>query len=154
MIAKRPPIWRMLILASIIIAFDWLTKRWVLHALALGESRPVTSFFSLTHVHNTGSAFGLFQGNNQALLILALLILGFLIYSARGLYEEAGRWGEIGVGLVLGGAVGNVLDRFQFGHVVDFLDFRIWPVFNIADSAISVGAACLALGLFLNRRNS
>jgi len=152
MIRRTPPLWRIIVVAGLVILLDWWTKRWVLKSMMVGESRKVTAYFYLTHVHNTGSAFGLFQGNNHALFILALIILGFLFYSARGLSEEGGRCGEIGVALVLGGALGNLIDRIQFGHVVDFLDFRIWPVFNVADSAITVGALTLAWGLTFRER--
>jgi signal peptidase II len=152
MIKRTPPLWRILIISSLVILLDWWTKRRVLNTMMLGESRKITSFFYVTHVHNTGSAFGLFQGNNNALFLLALVILGFLFYSARGFYEEGGLCGEIGVALVLGGALGNLIDRIQFGHVIDFLDFRIWPVFNVADSAITVGALTLAWGLTFRKR--
>jgi signal peptidase II len=154
MIHRQPPLWRIMILSAIVVLADLVTKQWVLRSLRYGESRELFPFFYLTHVHNTGSAFGLFQGNNHALFILALIILGFLFYSARGLYEQGGRWGGIGVGLILGGAIGNIIDRVRFGHVIDFLDFRVWPVFNVADSAITVGAISLALGLMLNRERN
>jgi signal peptidase II len=153
MIRRPPPLWRILALSVLVIGLDWWTKRWVLKTMALGESRKITPFFYFTHVHNTGSAFGLFQGNNHALFLLAIIILGFLFYSARGFYEEGGRCGEIGVALILGGALGNLIDRMQFGHVVDFFDFRIWPVFNVADSAITVGALTLAWALTFRERS-
>jgi signal peptidase II len=136
-----------LIVAGAVVLLDRLTKAWVLEHMAIGESRRVLSFFYLTHVHNTGTAFGLLQGNNRFLLIVAFLILGGLLYSARGLCERGGLWGFWGVSLVLGGAIGNMIDRYRFGKVVDFLDFRVWPVFNFADSAISVGAVLLLVGL-------
>jgi signal peptidase II len=118
----------------------------------LGESRVITPWFYLTFVANSGSAFGLFQGNNRALLILALVILGALLYGARGLSERGGFPGALGVALVLGGAVGNVLDRMHYGQVIDFLDFRIWPVFNLADSAITVGTISIIIGLLWPER--
>ena len=101
----------------------------------------MTSWFYLTFVQNTGTAFGLFQGNNRALLLLAFIILAVLLYGARGLTERGGFWGALGVALVLGGAFGNIMDRMHYGQVIDFLDFKVWPVFNIADSAISRGNA-------------
>jgi signal peptidase II len=107
MIRRQPPLWRILLTALIVVVVDLWTKHWVLHSLALGESRPVLSFFYLTHVQNTGSAFGLSQGNNHALLLVALVILGVLFYSARGLYEQGGWWGELGIALIMGGAIGN-----------------------------------------------
>ena len=102
----------------------------------------------MTYVENTGTAFGFLQGNNKALAIFAFMILVALLYGARGLSERGGFWGALGVALVLGGAVGNIMDRIHFGRVIDFLDFRVWPVFNVADSAITVGTLCILMGLF------
>ena len=140
-------------IAGAVLILDRLSKAWIRHHFQLGESRPVTSWFYLTFVANTGSAFGLFQGNNRALLTLALIILGALLYGARGLTERGGFLGALGVALVLGGAVGNVIDRVHYGQVIDFLDFRVWPVFNIADSAITVGTISLIVGLLWKDRS-
>ncbi len=140
-------------IASAVLLLDRLSKMWVVRHFVLEESRPITSWFYLTYVQNTGSAFGFFQGNNKALLILALLILVALLYGARGLSERGGFWGALGVALVLGGALGNIYDRIQYGRVIDFLDFRLWPVFNIADSAITVGTACIVIGLWWGNRH-
>lgn len=140
--------WGIVGIASSVIGLDVLSKLWVIRHFELGESRRIFSFFYLTFIHNTGTAFGLFQGNNKALLTLAVVILGALLYSARGLSERGGLWGALGVALVLGGAIGNVIDRIRYGQVVDFLDFRVWPVFNVADSAITIGAICISIGLW------
>ena len=135
-------------IAGGVLLLDRLTKAWVRHHFALGESRSITSWFHLTYVQNTGTAFGLFQGNNKALGIFAFLILAAVLYGARGLSERGGFWGALGVALVLGGAVGNLIDRVHFGRVIDFLDFSVWPaVFNIADSAISIGTLCILIGI-------
>jgi len=138
-----------MMIAGVVVLLDRFSKAWIRHHFQLGESRPVTAWFYLTFVQNTGTAFGLFQGNNKALLILALLILAALLYGARGLSERGGFWGALGVALVLGGAVGNVMDRIHYGQVIDFLDFRLWPIFNIADSAITVGTISIMVGLLL-----
>jgi len=134
-------------IAGVVVLVDRISKIWTLRHLQLGESRRIASFFYLTFVQNTGTAFGLFQGNNRALGLLAFTILVALLYGARGLTERGGYWGAIGVALVLGGAIGNMMDRFHYGRVIDFLDFRVWPVFNLADSAITVGALSIAIGL-------
>jgi signal peptidase II len=133
--------------AALVALFDQLSKRWIMATFAFHETRPFGPYFSLTYVHNTGSAFGLFQGNNTALLVIGFVILGVLFYSARGIAETGGFFTAFGLSLVLGGAIGNIIDRIALGHVVDFLDFHFWPVFNLADSAISVGAASIAIGL-------
>ncbi len=134
-------------IAGMTVLLDRLSKMWVIQNFRLGESRRLASFFYLTFVQNTGTAFGFFQGNNRALGVLAFTIFCALLYGARGLTERGGFWGAIGVGLVLGGAIGNMIDRVQYGQVIDFLDFRVWPVFNLADSAITVGAISIAIGL-------
>src|SRR5438046_1853126 len=137
-----------LAIAGGVILADRLSKVWILSRFQLGQSLPLARYFWLTHVENTGTAFGMFQGNNKALLILSLVILGALLYGARGLSERGGLWGALVVALVLGGAIGNLIDRIHYHRVIDFLDFRVWPVFNIADSAITVGACALAIGLW------
>src|SRR5262249_26542291 len=120
--------WGIVWIAGCVVGLDRLSKAWIMRHFQWGESRRITSFFYLTFVENTGTAFGMFQGNNKALLILAFVILGALLYGARGLSERGGLWGAVGVALVLGGAVGNMMDRIHFGKVIDFLDFRVWPV--------------------------
>src|SRR6185437_8091967 len=111
-------------IAAVVLLLDRLSKAWVRHHFFLGQSRPVTAWFSITYVQNTGTAFGFFQGNNKALGIFAFLILCALLYGARGLSERGGLWGALGVALVIGGAVGNIIDRIHFGRVIDFLDFH------------------------------
>src|ERR1700685_1450621 len=100
-----------MMIAGVVLLVDRFTKAWVRHHFQRGESRRVAAWFYLTYVQNTGTAFGLFQGNNRALLLLAFVILAVLLYGARGLTERGGFWGAVGVALVLGGAVGNVMDR-------------------------------------------
>ncbi len=143
-----------LTVAGIVVLLDQLSKSWFLRHFQLGESRVMARYFALTYVQNTGTAFGLFQGNNRALFLLAVLILCTLLYAARGLSERCGWWGAIGVALVLGGAIGNMVDRTRHGYVIDFLDFKVWPVFNVADSAITVGAIAIAIGVWLAREEA
>lgn len=140
-----------LLIGVLVIVADQFSKYWVNAALTYGFSKPITSWFSLTYIFNTGTAFGLFAGNNKALVIVALTILSFLLYSARGLCERTGAWGLWGIGLVFGGAIGNLIDRIRIGRVIDFLDFHFWPVFNLADTAISIGAACLIIGVWFDQ---
>jgi signal peptidase II len=148
---KRAQFPAMMLLSGVVVLIDHFTKFWFLHHFQLGESRPVTSFFCLTLVQNTGTAFGLFQDSNRALLIVSYLILGVVLYGARGLYERGGAWSYLGVALIVGGAIGNIVDRHLYGHVIDFLDFHVWPVFNIADSAITVGTVLTAIGLTFHK---
>ncbi len=140
----------------LVAAADQLTKIWIRSNLATGESLPETGFFRLTHVQNTGAAFGLFQGQSFALTIVALIVIVVLLlfvfpFSRRSPFLD-NRLGKPALSLVLGGTVGNLVDRLRLGYVTDFIDIGIWPAFNIADSAITVGIILFAYSLlFLTR---
>ena len=113
-------------------------------------------FFRVTHVHNTGAAFGLFPDQSLVLTIFALIaaavILFFVVYGYR-YYPWLGSTAiTLVLGMVLGGTVGNLVDRFRFGYVTDFIDFGFWPAFNIADSAVTVGVIIFALLLLRHAR--
>lgn len=125
---------------------DRLTKWWALGSLAHIGSIPVLPFFHLTYVENTGAAFGMGHGNNAFFTGLAAVLLGFLLYLMKA-WDNKGPWVRWGLLLVSAGALGNLYDRLAYRFVVDFLDFRVWPVFNVADSCVTVGACCLAWGL-------
>jgi len=125
---------------------DRLTKLWALLRLAPRPSLPLLPFFHLTYVENTGAAFGIGRSRNGFFVLLTLTLLGGLFFMRRR-WPREDRWLESGFLLVAGGALGNLYDRLAYGFVVDFLDFRVWPVFNVADSCVTVGACCLAWGL-------
>lgn len=138
---------------------DLITKAWVLRNFALYESVPVVGdFFRLTYTHNPGAAFGINIGEHSRIffLVLAMLALGILAW----LYLVTPVWDRLrlyAVALVTGGAVGNIVDRIRFERgVVDFLDVGIgayrWPVFNVADAAVSVGAVLLLVSFYLEER--
>ncbi len=114
----------------------------------MGESHPVIpNVFHLTLVHNPGIAFGLFRQHPVILTgLISLSLVVLFIWSARMSRLNTGA--RICFALILGGAAGNWIDRIRFGRVIDFLDFRVWPVFNIADSAITIGVALLFLIFF------
>jgi signal peptidase II len=145
-----------LAISAAVILFDLWTKWLVLARIDLHEAVPVIpSFFQLVHVRNTGAAFGL--GANAAnRLVPILLNLGAIavfcvvvVYALRSAVTD--RLLQTGLHLILGGAIGNLLDRFRFGYVVDFLDVYVgnhhWPAFNVADSAICIGIALLFLDM-------
>jgi signal peptidase II len=134
-----------------VIVADRLTKILFSNILQLGESLPVIKkAFHFTLVHNTGIAFGLFKDNGFVFLIIpiiAVVLLGYNLYY----YHKVGELDHfyvLGFSLILGGAIGNLTDRIMLGHVIDFIDLRIWPVFNVADSAITVGACIILLKCF------
>jgi signal peptidase II len=125
-----------------ILGIDRITKILAIKNLFLHQSVPVIkNVFHFTLVHNYGAAFGIFQ-NQLFFLILVSLAAIFLIFKYLKAYSKSEK---IFLMLILSGALGNLIDRVLFGYVIDFLDFRIWPVFNIADSAISIGSVCLAV---------
>lgn len=139
--------------ALLVFAMDQLSKFWVVQRFAVGESLPLAPFFHLTHVRNTGTAFGLLQDHNHVFVWLAVGVIALFLCASRGLIGRGGAWAGLAVSLILGGAIGNVTDRLWRGQVIDFLDFRVWPVFNLADSAITLGTICLTLSLMRRRED-
>lgn len=134
------------IAAGVILA-DQATKWWVHHSLPLGSYQvALPGVLKLTHVHNTGSAFSLFQGAGGWLVLVSIVSLIAILRYWRGLRRRgetispALLWG---LALPFGGAAGNLIDRLRFGYVEDFLELPRWPVFNVADSAITIGALLL-----------
>jgi signal peptidase II len=129
-----------------IYVFDLLTKWVVRLKLPVGAELKLLPFFSLTHVNNTGIAFGLFQEMNHLFLIIGVVVTCVVVWMGVRTYSQDRFSGSI-LAVILGGAAGNLTDRIFYGHVTDFLDFYIghyhWPAFNVADSAICVSASLL-----------
>ncbi len=141
----RPAIYKDLVLlqlTAIVFLLDQFTKFLVRELLEFRESFPEQGFFRFTHTFNTGSAFGLFQDQNFALILASIagIIVLTLIYQSQRRPTNLLR---LSLGLQLGGAAGNLLDRLRMGHVTDFIDVGPWPIFNLADSAIVVGLILL-----------
>jgi signal peptidase II len=105
----------------------------------------------VTHVSNTGVSFGMAQGRSEVLSLLSVAIIVALLWYRRQVPPGA-RWLNVALGLLVGGALGNLLDRLRIGHVTDFLDFQFWPVFNVADSSIFVGVCLLTWHLWRDGR--
>jgi len=137
--------------ALLLVAADQLSKFWIRSNLATGESLFEVGFFRLTRIHNTGATFGLFQGQSFLLTIVAFVGIAVLLLFAFFFHHQfpflENRLGKLALGLVLGGTVGNLIDRIHLGYITDFIDFNFWPAFNIADSAIVVGTIILAYSL-------
>ncbi|MDR1123291.1 MAG: signal peptidase II [Elusimicrobiota bacterium] len=131
----------------LLFALDRLSKIAALDLLQPLGSVKLAPFLRFTYVENTGAAFGSFQGGNYALAVAAVIVLGLLFYWRGDLlkYGPAARGAFI---LITAGALGNLYDRIILGYVVDYIDFIIWPVFNAADSFITIGA-CLLCWCFL-----
>jgi signal peptidase II len=144
------PSWaRWLGVSAIVIVLDQLTKSWVASVFQLGDSVTITSFFNLVLAHNTGAAFSFLDGAGgwQRVFFIAIAVIAsvVIVYLLRKPKNHSLM--NVALALILGGAIGNVIDRVRLGHVVDFIQVHaagyFWPAFNIADSAITVGAALL-----------
>jgi signal peptidase II len=147
-------VWPYFLASLVIVLADQLTKWIVLERFAPGERLELTGFFNLVLVFNKGAAFSFLAGAGgwQTPLLVGFALLAAVVVSVLLLRSPGRRLFCAALALVLGGAVGNVIDRLRFGHVVDFLDLHAggghWPAFNVADSAITVGAALLILDGF------
>jgi signal peptidase II len=149
-----------LILAGGIVLLDQATKLTIEKYFAYGDVRPVTSFFNLVLTYNKGAAFSFLAGasgwQKQFLTAIAIIASLFILYLLAR--HGTQKLFSLALALILGGAVGNVIDRIAYGHVIDFLDFHWrgwhWPAFNVADSAIVCGAALLVLDELLRVRRS
>ena len=153
-------LWPWLGIAAVIILVDQFTKTLIIGAFHLGDSHTVTSFFNIVRAHNTGAAFSFLAGASGwqrwffvGLGVAAAVFIVWMLRSHAG--QRLFSWA---LALILGGALGNVIDRLIHGYVVDFLQFHYagwaFPSFNVADSAITVGAACLILDELLRVRRS
>ncbi len=133
-----------LLVFALALAGDQLSKALVRGALSIGESLPAEGFLRLTHVTNSGAIFGLFP--NQAIVMTAASVLGIAVLLYFYHAHAGSDWRvRVSMGLLLGGAVGNLIDRLALGRVTDFLDVGAWPVFNLADSSIVTGVIMLAV---------
>lgn len=134
----------------VLLLLDRASKVWALHVAAAHGPVKLGTYVWLSYVENTGAAFGMFQHANALLCAVMVAIIGYLIYSWKDL-TQSGPWAQWGGMLILAGALGNLYDRLMLGFVVDMIDLRVWPVFNVADSCITVGAVLLGVCLLPRR---
>jgi signal peptidase II len=148
-------------IAAAVVLVDQLTKLWIMANFALHEQlNIIPGFFNLIHVTNTGAAFGFLAGSKsllrQVFFVGVAVIALVIMVSIYGHLKKQGKIFVYALGLIAGGAVGNLIDRLRFGSVIDFLDFFLgsyhWPAFNAADSAITVGVGLFLLGTLLQHR--
>ncbi len=146
--------------ALIIVALDQVTKRLVIQTMQLHDSIPVISGLNLTYIRNPGAAFGILATTNSTFRLVffvgtSIFALGLLWTIFYRMHPEDW-WGQLTVSSIVGGAIGNLIDRLRYGEVVDFLDVHVgdyhWPAFNVADSAISVGVVSLLIIFALDKR--
>ncbi len=144
--------------AALALALDQLSKLWIRAHLPFGARIEVLpAWIHLQHVQNRGAAWGVLSGQKLFLVIFTAIVIGIVLKSAREVVGQ-GKVAALGFGLILGGAVGNFLDRLAFGYVTDFFDLdtpiewvRSFPVFNVADSALSVGVVLMVLAMVWKR---
>lgn len=142
-------------LVTVIVALDQWTKLLVTHKLAIGEGfSPIAflgDFFTIVHWRNTGAAFGLFQNANTVLLVVSIIIALAVLFYYQVVNPKD--WlAKVSLTLVFSGAVGNIIDRVKFGYVIDFLSFGRFPVFNVADSAVTVGVFLMVIHYLIEER--
>ncbi len=148
----RRPTFRIAVVALVVLALDQVTKYLVLRFLRPDDEKVIIrGFFKLVHWSNTGAAWSMFIGNNGLLALVALVAL-FVLYLSRHYFDSHTLTGQLALGLIFGGIIGNLLDRIVEGHVTDFLYFYLqrrgsgivdFPAFNVADSAICVGVGLI-----------
>ncbi|MBS3096789.1 signal peptidase II [Candidatus Woesearchaeota archaeon] len=128
----------------LIVILDQLTKYIIKHNFRLNESIPIIkNILHLTYITNTGSAFGLFKGLNWFFILFSIIVVIAIFYYLKKAVKNNEKLTQFAVGLLLGGTIGNLIDRIAYGYVIDFIDFRIWPVFNVADSAVTISVVLL-----------
>jgi signal peptidase II len=155
-----PALGRWLALAAVVVVLDQASKAWVLGSFRLAEHHAVTPFFNLVLVFNPGASFSfLADAGGWQKWFFVVLALGISLWLLSLLRHHAHeRLLPAALSLILGGAIGNVIDRLRFDAVVDFLDFHLagyhWPAFNVADSAITVGVALMLLHQFLQPKEA
>lgn len=144
-----------ILLGTVIGAFilDQVSKRLITSWLDLGESWPSEGFFRITYGTNSGTAFGLFPNHTTLLIVVSLVAIGFLFYFYRT-HAMPSLVLRFAIGLQLGGAFGNLIDRVLNGKVVDFIDVGPWPIFNLADSSIVVGIFILLATFLLTKESA
>jgi len=139
-----------LAIVSSVIFLDQLSKFLAIRSLQLNT--PVSlikNFLYITLVHNRGAAFGLFKNQLLLFVLISFFAILFIFFHLKN--KNNPFLFQLSLSLILSGAVGNLIDRLRFGYVIDFLDFRVWPVFNLADSALTIGAVLLSWELLFNK---
>lgn len=145
---------RFVLLALGLLALDQWTKWLVINRMILGESIPVIDgIFHLTFVKNPGAAFGMLPYKTVFFIAMTVLVIAGIAYYFTQISEDRLLL-KTGLAIQVGSAVGNLIDRIRFGYVIDFFDFRIWPVFNIADIGISIGVGILFIELLRSGKGS
>ena len=158
---NKKKIYKLTIIGIVIVLLDQLTKFAIIKQLTLYDVIPIIpNFFNIVYVENPGGAFGFLASHSAEVrffmfLIVSCLAVCFVLYFYWKIPSDTCPWLETALAMIFGGAIGNLIDRFRFGTVIDFLDFYVnswhWPAFNVADSAISIGTTILIFHVILNK---
>ncbi|TYO97976.1 signal peptidase II [Desulfallas thermosapovorans] len=141
---------RFFVIVLVTLLLDQFSKYIITSSMLLGESIPVLPpVFYITYILNPGAAFGILAEKTTLFIVVSLLVVVGVLVGYRFLPRER-ILVRLASGLVAGGALGNLIDRVRLGRVIDFLDFRVWPVFNLADTAIVIGAVLLIIDIWRN----
>jgi signal peptidase II len=148
--------WKLFVIAAAIIGLDQYTKYLIMKNISLGDViYPIPafeSFFRFIHWYNTGVAFGMFQGMNEVFKVLAIIVALVIIYFYPRIPDR--EWPlKVAMAMQFAGALGNLIDRFVVGYVVDFISVGTFPVFNIADASITMGVVVLVIGMWIQERH-
>jgi signal peptidase II len=139
--------------AILVLFLDQLSKHLAAKNLILNQSVPIIKgIFHLTLIHNRGAAFGILKNQAPLFIFISLFAIILIYFNLKKSRNKENIVFNISLALILGGALGNLIDRLFLGYVIDFLDFRIWPVFNVADSAITIGAILLGYSILKSGR--
>ena len=140
------------LIAFCVIVLDQATKFLITHTFSVYDSLPIIkNILHITYLQNTGAGFSMFKGKTELLIWISVIAVGFILY----FYDKIKEGYElIFVALILGGTIGNLIDRLRLGYVVDFVDFQIWPSFNVADSALCIGVVGLVICWFIEERKN
>ncbi len=134
--------------ALFILVLDQFTKFLIKRNFQFNQSIPIIkNILHLTYVTNTGSAFGLFKGLNVFFVVFSFIVIAAIFYFIKKIQKNE-KLIQFSAGLLLGGTIGNLIDRLLYGFVIDFIDFRVWPVFNVADSAVTISSVLLIILLW------
>jgi signal peptidase II len=138
----------------IVFIFDQFTKIYVAKTLLLNQSVPIAKgILHFTLVHNRGAAFGILKNQVPVFIFTAAVAIALIYLNLKKNKKKGLSLYNFALGLILAGALGNLVDRLTFGYVIDFIDLRIWPVFNVADSAITAGAILLGWTILITKEN-
>jgi len=147
----------LLLVAIPVLLIDQISKIAVQSSLALRQSRQlIPGILNISHVTNDGAAFGILRGRNWMFVVITLFAIGFIFVYYKNFKDNT--WMKVSLGFLLGGALGNFIDRIRIQRVIDFIEFRIdaigfrWPTFNVADIAVCIGAAMLLAHIFRSRK--